>query len=548
MEAALSAGARESRLARLAADQAASEPTAEPQIERELERVKLAEQQMGVNQDDAALHLEALIQQKHSLVTLLQHNAGDEGLRRKLSAIESEIQELSCRCHGTPMSILEWPASYKIEPELAVQLVLQAVERVPVFKLLGHASPAFSTSIAAALRPMRLRPGQILLAAGQGATELVFVMRGQLRQDAVAGLTGKINSSSARVVCPGEHVGGALDSLMRESPVAVRAPIVACTEAQLLVLTQHSLLEIASTFGRAFEDVLCSAPGTMEREAATAALLFTTANNAKVQQSTSRRSFASVFRNSYKMNTMDCGHSADAMTIQRIAELGAFAEDFRHTSAVAASSLLGELPLRPAGGVVALAPQNWWRDNLEHVVQYPKLISKGVKHQIRRGIPQPYRRLVWLRLSGAEKLCRGDYDGHYWAACRACFNLDDSSTCYSEHCQRKSGADDDPKSCARVPTNPSDLNVVGKYPCFGGELRRWEWLSDRHFEAAKRLLLVIEGSDDKLEYCPALPSIMCLFLQALSEAEVYCVILALVDRSWNTDAQPKLPHFQLTQV
>ena len=64
---------------------------------------------------------------------------------------------------------------------------------------------------------------------------------------------------------------------------------------------------------------------------------------------------------------------------------------------------------------------------------------------------------------------------------------------------------------------------------------------------AKRLLLVLQGFEDKLEFCPWLPSLLCCLLQALTEAEVYCVVLALVDRSLRPNTQPKLPHFLLTQ-
>ena len=50
--------------------------------------------------------------------------------------------------------------------------------------------------------------------------------------------------------------------------------------------------------------------------------------------------------------------------------------------------------------------------------QYPLLIEKKVKNELRKGVPQTYRRLVWMRLSGAEEYCRGDYDGYYEAAVR----------------------------------------------------------------------------------------------------------------------------------
>jgi hypothetical protein len=72
-------------------------------------------------------------------------------------------------------------------------------------------------------------------------------------------------------------------------------------------------------------------------------------------------------------------------------------------------------------------------------------------------------------------------------------------------------------------------------------------LTDEDLEAAKRLLLVLKQFEDKMEYCPSLPPLLCLLLQALTEAEAYAVVLALVERSLQPNTQPKLPHFQLTQ-
>ena len=50
-----------------------------------------------------------------------------------------------------------------------------------------------------------------------------------------------------------------------------------------------------------------------------------------------------------------------------------------------------------------------------------------------------------------------------------------------------------------------------------------------------------------MHFCPMVPAVLCALLQALSEPEVYAVVLALVDRSLQQNTQPKLPHFQLTQ-
>ena len=59
-----------------------------------------------------------------------------------------------------------------------------------------------------------------------------------------------------------------------------------------------------------------------------------------------------------------------------------------------------------------------WCSRLPPAQQYPLLIEKKVKNELRKGVPQTYRRLVWMRLSGAEEYCRGDYDGYYEAAVR----------------------------------------------------------------------------------------------------------------------------------
>ena len=84
-----------------------------------------------------------------------------------------------------------------------------------------------------------------------------------------------------------------------------------------------------------------------------------------------------------------------------------------------------------------------------------------MKKEVRKGVPQPYRRVVWLRLSGAEVVCRGDYDGYYDAAVRLCLSLESPQ----------------PGETLAVE------NITGKYPTFGGELIQFEWLSQKDFEA-----------------------------------------------------------------
>ena len=203
------------------------------------------------------------------------------------------------------------------------------------------------------------------------------------------------------------------------------------------------------------------------------------------------------------------------------------------------SSAGGSTPRRSGGARLAGAllermdsparrdPAGFWRDHLELCATYPALINDKVKEALRLGIPQHYRRVVWLRLSGAEAVCRGDYDGYYEAACVLCF-----------------------KRKALPEEGVAGLVVEGKFPTFGGDLIQYNWLTDAQLEQVKRLLKVVKHFDDKLSYCPALPSVISAMLQVLSEPEVYALILALIDRSAKAtteDTQPKMPHFLLTQ-
>ena len=68
--------------------------------------------------------------------------------------------------------------------------------------------------------------------------------------------------------------------------------------------------------------------------------------------------------------------------------------------------------------------------------------------------------MVWLRLSGAEESCRGDYDGCYEAALRLCFKLD------------------------KLPEDGAYPTVAGKYPTFGGKLVQYEWLTEAHHQVS----------------------------------------------------------------
>ena len=55
--------------------------------------------------------------------------------------------------------------------------------------------------------------------------------------------------------------------------------------------------------------------------------------------------------------------------------------------------------------------------------------------------------------------------------------------------------------------------VEGKYPLFGGELVQYTWLSDEDLQAVQRLLTVVKHFDNKLDYCPSLPSVISALLQ-----------------------------------
>lgn len=105
-------------------------------------------------------------------------------------------------------------------------------------------------------------------------------------------------------------------------------------------------------------------------------------------------------------------------------------------------------------------PCNFWKENLELVTSYPEPINSSVKDALRLGVPQNYRRVVYLRLSGAEAGCRGDYDGCYAAACVLCFRLK-----------------------ALPVGGVSAIVVEGKFPSFGGELVQYSWMSDDHMLA-----------------------------------------------------------------
>ena len=113
-----------------------------------------------------------------------------------------------------------------------------------------------------------------------------------------------------------------------------------------------------------------------------------------------------------------------------------------------------------SGAPDAKQPGNFWKENLELVGSYPEPIHSTVKDALRLGVPQDYRRVVWLRLSGAETSCRGDYDGSYAAACALCFRL------------------------KALPAGGAAAIVVeGKFPLFGGELVQYSWMTDEHMLA-----------------------------------------------------------------
>ena len=86
--------------------------------------------------------------------------------------------------------------------------------------------------------------------------------------------------------------------------------------------------------------------------------------------------------------------------------------------------------------------------------QYPLLIEKKVKNELRKGVPQTYRRLVWMRLSGAEEYCRGDYDGYYESAVRLRSSPDKADRLLTLGCVARCGCASSSTSCRRGASRP----------------------------------------------------------------------------------------------
>ena len=188
--------------------------------------------------------------------------------------------------------------------------------------------------------------------------------------------------------------------------------------------------------------------------------------------------------------------------------------------------------------------RNFWRDvGLAQLQPHPAPLPPKLKEELRKGVPQMYRRHVWLQLSGATSTCGGDFDGYYCAAVALLFAR--------------------PELVEGV-RGWEMVRVEGKSPLFGSpKLGCHEWATPANKEGVKRLLHVLQNSESRLQYCPALPSLLCALLQVLTEPETYALVLSLItrsaqaastDRSSQLDRlssaglEPKMPHFLLGQM
>ena len=352
---------------------------------------------------------------------------------------------------------------------------------------MASGEPEFAHRLALKLRTAEYVCGDTVLGLGERSGELFLLASGAVK------VRGETEEEQAEELTAGAFN---LSILGLCQPLPMTATVFATRHSRFLQLSQHDLREVVRQF-KGFEEYMIATDGGQHE------------GNAKLQRS------ASGWRLAQALTKQISPLLLKSIKDQQDAERASLAS----IGALIAKNALAGGPASPAPP----PPPNFWRDHLEQMVAYPLLIDERVKKEIRLGVPQPYRRVVWLRLSGAEESCRGDYDGYYEAALRLCFKLD------------------------KLPAGGDYPTVVGKFPTFGGELVQYEWLTEDHHQAAKRLLLTLKQFEAKMNFCPMLPAVLCALLQALSEPEVYAVVLALVDRSLKQNTQPKLPHFQLTQ-
>jgi CRP-like cAMP-binding protein len=467
----------------------------------------------ALDRDDAELHVAELAHQQGLFVRVLSSDPdnADElaAVAKKVSVTLATLSsEHGIQLTAAPGTEPEPEPELEPEPEPTAEAgssesadrVRRLVASVPIFAALGLTEPEFAQRIALKLRLSDYACGDTVLGLGERSSELFLLASGAV----------KVRGETEEEQSQGDLTAGAFNlAVLTLAPATPMTATVFATRdgTCMLRLPQADLIEVLRQF-KGFEDYMVATDGGQDE------------GKAKLVRSAGASGWRLAQAAVKQISPLLLKRIKDEQAAQAatLAALG---------SSITDQALAGG-PASPSASPPPPPPPNFWRDNLEHVVAYPLLIGARVKKEIRLGVPQPYRRVVWLRLSGAEEFCRGDYDGYYEAALRLCLKL------------QQLPVREDGLGCL-YPT------VEGKYPTFGGELVVYEWLTEEHHEAAKRLLLTLKQFEAKMSYCPMLPAVLCALLQALSEAEVYSVVLALVDRSLQPNTQPKLPHFQLTQ-
>ena len=303
-----------------------------------------AQHRSGLSREDAELHVRELEAQQHLFISLLNQDhylngGGDDGsndaapgtaragrlntdeLSAKVRDVSIELAMLRCEhgleARGSPEALTPLPTGpaalsvYENMTDAELQAVVDevvsaTVARVPVLAMLGEHDPEFLLRLALTLEPLSnceyayrsgwgsrtgLPPGSVVLARGQGATELIFVLSGSVEVEAPTVLPSSPSSAELKAGDPGANsddgvamsqstniliaaggfFGGALNLPAANSERSgcgsplkqLRSVCVSGTVgdadvaewAELLVLTQTSLLEVARQFD-GFEEVI----------------------------------------------------------------------------------------------------------------------------------------------------------------------------------------------------------------------------------------------------------------------------------------------------
>ena len=144
--------------------------------------------------------------------------------------------------------------------------------------------------------------------------------------------------------------------------------------------------------------------------------------------------------------------------------------------------------------------------------------QKKLKYLIRRGVPDRYRRAVWLAASGVTEAGRSTQD-QYDFALRQTFG--DSVGCSSSG----GGNGGDGSVGGGMPT-------VGNVPTFGGSfVYSLQYINESGVEAAKRLLCVIATAHPEIEFSPFIPAIVVVLLGFMFEADAFAVIECVIERT-----------------